>query len=81
MKTHFCKVEKEHVSFEGECNWCGEKEDSLQERAKQMADDIDEYAPNTNIALMIRDLVLEIEILERKLHEQTVKLKNTTKGC
>jgi len=49
--------------------------------AKQMADDIDEYAPDTNIAHMIRDLVLEIEILERKLHEQTVKLKNTTKGC
>jgi hypothetical protein len=54
---------------------------NLIERAKQMADDIDEYAPDTNIAHMIRDLVLEIEILERKLHEQTVKLKNTTKGC
>ena len=53
----------------------------LIEKAKQLADDIDEYAPDTNIALMIRDLVLEIEILERKLHEQTVKLKNTTKGC
>ena len=53
----------------------------LVERAKQLAEDIDEYAPDTNIAHMIRDLVLEIEILERKLHEQTVKLKNTTKGC
>lgn len=53
----------------------------LIEKAKQLADDIDEYAPDTNIALMIRDLVLEIEILERKLHEQTTKLKNATKGC
>lgn len=53
---------------------------NLIENAKQLADDIDEYAPDTNIALMIRDLVLEIEILERKLHEQTVKLKNATKG-
>jgi hypothetical protein len=44
----------------------------LIERAKQMADDIDEYAPDTNIALMIRDLVLEIEILERKLNDKFI---------
>jgi hypothetical protein len=44
----------------------------LIERAKQMADDIDEYAPDTNIALMIRDLVLEIEILERKLNDKLI---------
>lgn len=54
---------------------------NLVEKAKKMADDIDEYAPDTNIALMIRDLVLEIEILQRKLNEQTIKFKNTTKGC
>ena len=45
---------------------------NLVERAKQMADDIDEYAPDTNIALMIRDLVLEIEILERKLNDKLI---------
>jgi hypothetical protein len=44
----------------------------LIERAKQMADDIDEYAPDTNIAHMIRDLVLEIEILERKLNDKLI---------
>ena len=44
----------------------------LIERAKQMADDIDEYAPDTNIAQMIRDLVLEIEILERKLNDKLI---------
>jgi hypothetical protein len=44
----------------------------LIERAKQMADDIDEYAPDTNIALIIRDLVLEIEILERKLNDKLI---------
>lgn len=54
---------------------------NLVEKAKQLADDIDEYAPDTNIAHTIRDLVLEIEILQRKLNEQTIKLKNTTKGC
>jgi len=45
---------------------------NLIERAKQMADDIDEYAPDTNIAHMIRDLVLEIEILERKLNDKLI---------
>ena len=26
MKEHFCPVEQAVVSFEVECNWCGEKE-------------------------------------------------------
>jgi Mor family transcriptional regulator len=53
---------------------------NLIEKAKQLADDIDEYAPDTNIALMIRDLVLEIEILQRKLNEQTTEPKNPAKS-
>lgn len=56
------------------------KQNDLIEKAKQLADDIDEYAPDTNIAHMIRDLVLEIEILQRKLNEQIAKSKNSTEG-
>jgi hypothetical protein len=26
MKSHYCKIEKTTIDFEGECNWCGEKE-------------------------------------------------------
>ena len=26
MKTHFCTAEKSIVSYEHECNWCGEQE-------------------------------------------------------
>lgn len=26
MKEHYCPVEKTVISYEGECNWCGEKE-------------------------------------------------------
>ena len=52
----------------------------LIKRANKLAADIDEYAPNTNIAHMIRDLVLEIEILQRKLNEQIAKSKNSTKS-
>ena len=54
--------------------------DDLIKRANKLAADIDEYAPDTNIALMIRDLVLEIEILQRKLNEQTTEPKNPAKS-
>lgn len=36
----------------------------LLQEAKKLADDISEYAPNTNIELMIRDLIKEIERLQ-----------------
>jgi hypothetical protein len=26
MKQHYCSAEKTMIAFEGECNWCGEKE-------------------------------------------------------
>jgi len=36
----------------------------LLDEAKKLADDIREYAPDTNIELMIRDLIKEIERLQ-----------------
>ena len=41
---------------------------TLLEEAKKLADDIAEYAPNTNIEFVIRELVKEIERLEGKQH-------------
>jgi len=29
MKQHFCPVENTLLSFEDQCNWCGEKEESM----------------------------------------------------
>ena len=26
MKKHYCLVEKTNIEFEGQCNWCDEKE-------------------------------------------------------
>jgi hypothetical protein len=26
MKEHLCSVEKALINYEGECNWCGERE-------------------------------------------------------
>ena len=37
---------------------------TLTEEATKLADDIREYAPDTNIELMIRDLIKEIERLQ-----------------
>jgi len=62
---------------------------TLIERATELANDIDEYAPNTNIAVMMRELIdqiafLEIQVIKLSLggfDEQVIKSKNTTKGC
>ena len=26
MKEHFCSAEKSMITYEGSCNWCGQKE-------------------------------------------------------
>jgi hypothetical protein len=49
----------------------------LLDEAKKLADDIAEYAPSTNIELMIRDLIKEIERLQS---EKTVAVKSKTKA-
>ena len=50
---------------------------TLLEEAKKLADDIAEYAPSTNIELMIRDLIKEIERLQS---EKTVAVKSKAKA-
>jgi hypothetical protein len=35
MKQHYCPAEKTVIDYEGECNWCGEKE--MNERIRQLA--------------------------------------------
>jgi len=42
----------------------GQNKMKLLDEAKKLADDIREYAPDTNIELMIRDLIKEIERLQ-----------------
>lgn len=32
MKLHYCIAEQCLISYEGECNWCGEKEEETDER-------------------------------------------------
>jgi len=34
MKQHYCSAEKTTIAFEGECNWCGEKE--VNEKIKEL---------------------------------------------
>ena len=29
MKEHFCPVENTLIKYENQCNWCGEKEESM----------------------------------------------------
>jgi hypothetical protein len=48
----------------------------LLDEAKKLADDIAEYAPSTNIELMIRDLIKEIERLQS---EKIIAVKGKAK--
>jgi hypothetical protein len=50
---------------------------TLLEEANTLANDIAEYAPNTNIELMIRDLIKEIERLQS---EKNNAVKSKTKA-
>ena len=40
---------------------------TLLEEANTLANDIAEYAPNTNIEFVIRELIKEVEILQRRV--------------
>ncbi len=51
MKDHFCPIEKEWIGYEGQCNWCGEKEllkkrefiSLTDEEIKDLMDVVDHY--------------------------------------
>jgi hypothetical protein len=51
----------------------------LIEEALKLASDIDEYAPNTNIAGIIRELVQVIVQQEKVINEKTNAIKSKTK--
>jgi len=44
----------------------------LIERATKLANDIDEYAPNTNIALMMRELINEVLTLRKAKDDKSI---------
>lgn len=47
----------------------------LLEKAKKLAEDIREYAPDTNIELILRDLIKEVEFLQRRVIELSLETK------
>lgn len=51
------------------------EEMTLVEEALKLADDISEYAPKTNIELMIRDLVKEVIFLQKRVIELSTEDK------
>jgi hypothetical protein len=52
----------------------------LIEEALKLASDIDEYAPNTNIATIIRELVQVIVQQEKVINEKINATKSKTKA-
>jgi hypothetical protein len=76
MKSHYCPEEKGEVQYDGQCNWCGEKEMN----AYQIADDIqDAYCEGeklTYVANMLRQQADRIAELEK----QNEDLKHDIEG-
>lgn len=63
MKAHYCTVERTTLSYEGECNWCGEREmnNTLVEALAMM-----DYLPEKECAI-IRQLIAENQELRQLL--------------
>jgi hypothetical protein len=53
---------------------------TLIEEALKLASDIDEYAPNTNIATIIRELVQVIVQQEKVINEKNTAIKSKAKS-
>jgi predicted DCC family thiol-disulfide oxidoreductase YuxK len=75
MKSHYCPEEKGEVHYEGQCNWCGEKEMN----ALELADRIEtspyaEYKSAKDAANMLRQLAKEKAELEKENELLTAKL-------
>lgn len=77
MKEHFCPVENTLLSFDGQCNWCGEKEESMIQEA--LAQRTWVGLTDDEIALIAADcsLVTSSDFYFAKAIESKIKEVNT----
>ena len=53
MKEHFCPVEKSMITYQGKCNWCGEREALAQTQEPVAVVDVHEFYDNcANFSLL-----------------------------
>lgn len=45
MKTHYCPADHTVISYEGECNWCGEKEQDDERSIQEVSTGVLESTP------------------------------------
>ena len=64
MKKHYCQVEKTEIEFEGQCNWCDEKE------WQGLSDDEIEEVIGESISDMYSGHYREYRAIEAKLKEK-----------
>ena len=67
MKEHFCPVEQSMIAYEGECNWCGEREggmtqDELIKRLETACFGLDPIDP---LRLLVDDVIAALAQTER----------------
>ena len=59
MKQHHCPVEKTMINYEGECNWCGEKEvdEYFKKQIEQGATEMFFYGVETIVQSMVENKI------------------------
>ncbi len=87
MKEHFCSAEKSMITYEGSCNWCGEREGSMTEVLKLALKALNagEHAHlimNTDgIKDKVRQAIAESESQERNFCPRCGKRTNDIHTC
>ena len=67
MKNHYCVAEKQHLIYENQCSWCGEKEMN----AYELANELNQYKgiATKQASDMLRQQADRIAELEKELNE------------
>jgi hypothetical protein len=89
MKEHFCSAEKSMITYEGSCNWCGEREGSMtQDEIIEMAQECKLIGMRPFIDGIYTEALIEFaKLVASKEREACAKVcdelsdKHTWEGC
>ena len=85
MKEHFCSAEKSMITYEGSCNWCGEREGSMIEVLKQAYHLLltEPHAPTVcdQLEVILRQAIAELESQEQNFCPRCGKRTNDIHTC
>ena len=75
MKEHFCPVEQSVITYQDECNWCGESEGSMNEIIEMARDSgMELYGLGKDRARFVHHLVAFAKLVAAKEREACAKV-------